>query len=74
MSCLAARAWVVRFTHQKIQGSGQKGLGQTLKGPSGLKCRSFAEAISGDKFVYAGACVHPPDNTPSFAWAPKPGK
>ena len=29
MSCSAARPWVVKFTHQEIHGSGQKGLGQT---------------------------------------------
>ena len=66
MSCSSVRARVVKFTHQT-----SRGLGQTLNGPSGFKCQSFSEAASSDKLVYAGACLHPPHNLPSFEWTPK---
>jgi hypothetical protein len=72
VSCSSMRGWVVKLTHVKIKGSGQQGLGQTLKGPAGYKYRSISEAASGDQFVYTGVCLHPPHNDPSFGWAPKP--
>jgi len=68
VSCSAVRAWVVKFTHVKIKGPGQQGLGQTLKGPAGYKCHSISEAVSGDDLVYAGVCLHPPHNNPFFGW------
>jgi hypothetical protein len=66
MSCSAARAWVVKFTHKTVTG-----LGQALKGPSSFKCQSFSTAASGDKLVYADVCRRPPHNIPFFEWAPK---
>jgi len=65
VSCSSVRAWVVKFTHVKIKGSGQQGLGQTLKGPAGYKCHSISEAVSGDDLVYAGVCLHPPQSSTS---------
>jgi hypothetical protein len=66
MPCSSARRWVAQFTHET-----GKGLGMTLKGPSGFLCESFSEAASGDDHVYAGVCRQPPHNLPSFEWAPK---
>ena len=63
ISCSAAHAWVTTFTHQ--QDTGQ------IKGPSGFNCHSFSTAVSGDKLLYSGACMHPPHNIPFFEWAPK---
>jgi hypothetical protein len=63
VSCSSVRTWVARFTTQ--QGTGQ------IKGPSGFNCRSFSTAVSGDKLLYSGACMHPPHNVPFFEWAPK---
>jgi hypothetical protein len=64
--CSAARPWVAKFTHQK-----GKGLGQTLKGPAGLKCHSISTAASGDVRVYAGVCGHGVGyRPPGFGWAP----
>lgn len=71
VSCSSVRRWAVKLTHVKIKGSGQQGLGQTLNGPAGYKCRSFSEAASGDDLVYTGVCLHPPHNDPSFEWTPK---
>jgi hypothetical protein len=63
ISCSAARSWVTKFTHQPDTGQ--------IKGPAGFNCRSFSTAASGDKLLYAGACMHPPHNIPFFEWAPK---
>jgi hypothetical protein len=63
MSCTSARTWVTRFTSQ--QDTGQ------IQGPAGFNCRSFSTAVSGDKLLYSGACMHPPHNTPFFEWGPK---
>jgi len=66
MSCSVARPWVAKFTSQR-----SSGFGTTLKGPSTFTCKSWAEAASGDKLVYAGVCLHSP-GVPFFSWAPKP--
>jgi hypothetical protein len=66
ISCSAARTWVTTFTHQ--QDTGQ------IKGPPGFTCRSFSTAVSGDKLLYSGVCMHPPHNIPFFEWAPKIGR
>ena len=63
ISCLAARRWVTKFTHQ--QDTAQ------IKGPAGFTCRSFSIAASGDKLLYSGVCMHAPHNIPFFEWAPK---
>jgi hypothetical protein len=63
ISCSAARTWVTKFTQQP--GTRQ------IKGPAGFNCRSFSTAVSGDKLLYSGACMHPPHNIPFFEWAPK---
>jgi hypothetical protein len=63
ISCSAARSWVAKFTHQPDTGQ--------IKGPTGFNCRSFSTAVSGDKLLYSGVCLHPPHNIPFFEWAPK---
>jgi hypothetical protein len=65
--CSAGRHWVVKFTHQK-----GKSLGETLKGPRGLKCHSLSTSASGDSLVYAGVCGHATGyKPPGFGWAPE---
>ena len=66
MSCSSERRWVLKFTHET-----GKGIGKTLKGPSGYWCESDSEAASGDNHVYAGLCAQPPHNVTFFTWAPK---
>jgi hypothetical protein len=65
MSCAVAQPWVLKFTSRHSDG-----LGSTFKGPSGFACRSWSTPASGDKLVYAGACVHAP-GVPFFSWAPR---
>lgn len=65
MSCAVARPWVLKFTHLTAHG-----LGSTFKGPAGFTCKSFSEAASGDKLLYAGVCVRAP-GVPFFEWGPK---
>ena len=65
VSCSSVRAQVAAFTHQAGQEFG------AFKGPSGLTCKSFSTAASGDKLLYSGACMHPPHNDPFFEWGPK---
>ena len=65
-SCAAARPWVATYIHQT-----GKGLGQTLKGPAGLICPSYAQLGVVDAFVYAGTCHHANGGV-FFGWAPKP--
>jgi hypothetical protein len=57
---------VLKFTHER-----GKGLGKSLKGPSGYTCESVSVAASGDNHVYAGLCDQPPHNATFFNWAPK---
>jgi hypothetical protein len=66
MSCSSVRAWVAAVTHRR-----GTMLGQTFSGPPGFKCKSFSTANSGDKLLYAGACMHGPHNIPFFGWGPK---
>ena len=65
VSCSSVRAQVAAFTHQPGREFG------TFKGPSGLTCKSFSTAASGDKLLYSGVCMHPPHNDPFFEWGPK---
>ena len=64
-SCAAARPWVATYIHQT-----GKGLGQTLKGPAGLICASYAQLGVVDAFVYSGTC-HRATGGVFFGWAPK---
>jgi hypothetical protein len=68
MSCGAARTWVRKLAALKNNPGGG---GTFHGGPAGFTCRSLSVATSGDKLIYAGACVHTPGN-PFFGWAPKP--
>lgn len=66
MSCSSMRTWVAAVTHRH-----GTMLGQTFNGPPGFMCKSFSTANSGDKLLYAGACMHGPRNVPFFGWGPK---
>jgi hypothetical protein len=67
LSCSVAKTWVQKLTHRT---SGA--IGSTFKaGPAGFTCRSLSTAASGDKLLYAGACVHSP-GVPFFGWSAKP--
>jgi hypothetical protein len=65
MSCAAARAWVVKFSHETVTG-------KTLKGPAGFGCESTASKLSGDTHVYDGVCQKGTPTSAIFVWAPKP--
>jgi hypothetical protein len=68
MSCSVAGTWVRKLSALK----GNPGGGGTFRGgPAGFTCRSLSIPVSGDKLIYAGACVHSPGK-PFFGWAPKP--
>jgi hypothetical protein len=66
MSCSSVRSWVAAVTLRR-----GTMLGQTFNGPPGFKCKSFSTANSGDKLLYAGACMRSPHNVPFFGWGPK---
>jgi hypothetical protein len=65
LPCSLALKLVPGLTHQS-----NHGLGTGLKSPSSFKCKSWSVTASGDKLVYAGACLRGP-GVPSFAWTPK---
>jgi hypothetical protein len=65
--CSVAVTWV-----RKLSQRTNTGLGSTFRaGPSGYLCRSVSVPASGDKLLYAGACVHAP-GVPFFGWSAKP--
>jgi hypothetical protein len=63
MSCAAAKPWAVKLMQRRAS--------QTMQGPKGFKCHSFATAASGDTLDYSGVCLHAP-GVPFFEWGPKP--
>jgi hypothetical protein len=67
MSCSAASTWVQKLTRRTSPAMG----GIFRGGPAGFTCRSLSVAASGDKLMYAGACVHTGGGTPFFGWAAK---
>jgi hypothetical protein len=68
MSCTKARTWVRKLAAL----TNNPGGGGTFRGgPAGFTCRSLSVPASGDKLIYAGACVHSP-GVPFFGWSAKP--